>query len=284
MKSKIASLTRSACLLGAVIGVMLAWPGLAAAQAPSEPAGCSGSIKTVGLAGDEAGQTNANPYEATDDVWLRGDNFPLHLTPATVSYQIEDVNDKLVVKARTTFAANGTVTPEMFSGGSFVEKIWAAVERIGLVPNHEYKVTVFFLNASGQECQKSDNFFALGGPVAAQFVAAVAAAGPAMVGGVPVIPTVACPTGITVSPRTLTLGQRTRVRVSVRINGNPVSNALVILRGAGIQKSAKTGAGGIARFTVTARRTGVLRVFVPNVFVRRAGVLGAVAGGGGLTG
>ena len=262
-------LRRAVLLLGAIVTLALAPPALAQEATPE---GCPGSVKTTNAAGGEAGMTNQNPYATTADVYVHGENFPSTLTAAT--YVIEDVNDNVVVKGPVT---NG-ISP--ISAGAFHQAIWTAGERAGIT-GHEFKVTVTYLGANGQECRKSDNFFIVPSP----FAAAVAAAPVATGGGQAIVPTTTCPRGITVRPRELVIGERTLVTITVRRNGQPVRHALVIITGAGVSKTDMTGPRGIARVWVTTTRRGVLRVFVPNVCVRRAGVLGAVAGGGvALTG
>ena len=271
-------------LVAAIPALALASPAFA--QTPGDPAGCPGSVKTTDAAGVDAGETNENPYSNAENVYLQGENFPSFLTASTTSYEIEDVNDNAIVKARTAFAANGSQPGETFANGTFLELIWTPLERFqaGIQPGHEYKVTVFYTSAGGTECNKSDNFFITPSPVAAQFVQQVAGVGAASAGGQAFVPTVACPRGITVRPGQLRVGQRTLVTVSVRRNGQAVRNALVILRGPGISAFKVTARRGTARFNVTATRRGTLRVFVPNVCVRRAGVAGVVAAGTGLAG
>ena len=269
----------------------------APALAQQEPEGCPGSVKTTDAGGKEGGTTNQNPYSAASDVYLQGSGFPAYVTSLT--YTILDVNSKdpatggPQVKKTGTIPDNVQQQNESFGNGAFLQVIWTATERIGINPEHEYKVVVSYSNQRGMACEKSDNFFAKGAPVAPQFAQQVASVGAASVAGGQgaassgwraFVPTVACPRGISVRPGELAVGERTSVVVSVRRGGRAVRNALVVLRGPGIRASKVTGASGFARFTVTATRPGILRVFVPNVCVRRAGVAGVTAGGAALAG
>ena len=88
-----------------------------------------------------------------------------------------------------------------------------------------------------------------------------------------------CP-GVTLTPEAIDAGERETVRVRVRLFGKPVENAVVKLRGPGVQATRTTGADGVAAFRITAERPGLLRATVPNVTdcTKRSGVLGAIAG------
>ena len=83
--------------------------------------------------------------------------------------------------------------------------------------------------------------------------------------------------GLTVTPRSLTVGKRTIVRVSVREAGKPVARVRVVITGRGLTKQAMTNARGVARFVITARNPGILQIRVPNHKTcnrQRIGVLG----------
>ena len=273
-------LSRAVLPLAIVVGLAFAPAGLA--QTPT-PEGCPGSVKTTNVGGEEAGTTNENRYTPTEDVFLQGSGFPNNLTQLT--FTIEDVSGGAVIF--TGRIPGGAAVPSesfMSPPGQFLEAVWTAAQRVG-VQGHEFKVTVTYIGGNGQTCQKSDNFFIISAPVPPRFAGQVAAAGAAQVAGVAIIPTAACPSGIRVTPRQIAVGRRAIVTVRVRRDGQAVENALVVLRGPGIERAKATGASGVVRFRVRATRRGVVRVFVPNVCAARAGVFGAVAGGGGgLTG
>ena len=88
---------------------------------------------------------------------------------------------------------------------------------------------------------------------------------------------VVCDT-FTVSSKTLTVGKKTTITVTVKNKGKAVKGAKVVVRGAGINKSARTGANGKARITVTPRKAGIVTVTVPQKLAcgnKRIGVVGA---------
>ena len=90
-------------------------------------------------------------------------------------------------------------------------------------------------------------------------------------------PPVVCYT-FTVSSKTLTVGKKQTIVVTVKNKGNAVKGAKVIVKGAGISKSAITGKNGKARITITAKKAGIITVRVPQQIVcggRRIGVVGA---------
>jgi hypothetical protein len=82
----------------------------------------------------------------------------------------------------------------------------------------------------------------------------------------------------TVSAKSLTVGQARTLVVTVKARGKAVKGASVVVRGAGILKSARTNAQGRATIQVTPRRAGIVTVTVPQKIVcgaRRIGVVGA---------
>jgi uncharacterized repeat protein (TIGR01451 family) len=82
---------------------------------------------------------------------------------------------------------------------------------------------------------------------------------------------------LTVTPRTLTVGRTTIVRVRVREAGKPVKSVRVVITGRGVTKRATTNASGVARFVVMGRSPGILQVRVPahaTCRTQRIGVLG----------
>jgi uncharacterized repeat protein (TIGR01451 family) len=83
--------------------------------------------------------------------------------------------------------------------------------------------------------------------------------------------------GLTVAPRSLTVGHRTIVRVVVREAGKPVANVQVVITGRGVTKRAVTNARGVARFVIRAGNPGILQIRVPTHKTcsrQRIGVLG----------
>jgi uncharacterized repeat protein (TIGR01451 family) len=83
---------------------------------------------------------------------------------------------------------------------------------------------------------------------------------------------------LTVTPRSLTVGKRTIMRVRVREAGRPVKGVRVVVTGRRVTMQAKTNANGIARFVITARTPGILQIRVPSHSActrQRMGVLGA---------
>jgi hypothetical protein len=80
-----------------------------------------------------------------------------------------------------------------------------------------------------------------------------------------------------VTPRTLTVGRTTIVRVRVREAGTPVKSVRVVVTGRGVTKRAITNASGVARFVIIGRSPGILQVRVPahaTCRTQRIGVLG----------
>jgi hypothetical protein len=81
---------------------------------------------------------------------------------------------------------------------------------------------------------------------------------------------------VRVAPRSLAIGHRATIRVSVRAGGNPLAGVVVRARGAGINASSRTGDDGVARIVVMGRRAGIVNVTVAGHSCRaRFGVLGA---------
>ena len=82
---------------------------------------------------------------------------------------------------------------------------------------------------------------------------------------------------LTVTPRTLTVGRHTIVRVRVREAGKPVKGVRVVITGRRVNKSSTTNASGIARFVIVGRSPGILQIRVPSHSTctrQRIGVLG----------
>ena len=72
---------------------------------------------------------------------------------------------------------------------------------------------------------------------------------------------------LTAAPRTLVTGRRAVVRVTAAMTGprEPAANAAVRLRGAGIDRSARTSAGGTVRVALRPMRAGTIRVTAPQL-------------------
>jgi uncharacterized repeat protein (TIGR01451 family) len=90
-------------------------------------------------------------------------------------------------------------------------------------------------------------------------------------------PPVVCYT-FTVSSKTLTVGKKGTLVVTVRNRGKAVRGATVVVSGQGIKKTAKTGKDGKARITITPKKAGIITIRVPQTIVcgaRRVGVVGA---------
>jgi hypothetical protein len=67
--------------------------------------------------------------------------------------------------------------------------------------------------------------------------------------------------------------------VRVTAAGKPVKGRKVVVKGAGIVKSGRTNARGVARIVVTARRPGIVTVTVPQKIAcggKRIAALGAI--------
>jgi uncharacterized repeat protein (TIGR01451 family) len=66
-----------------------------------------------------------------------------------------------------------------------------------------------------------------------------------------------------VTPRSLTVGRHSVIRVTVREAGKPVGAVQVVVTGKGLTKRARTNTSGVARFLITPRRPGILQIRVP---------------------
>jgi uncharacterized repeat protein (TIGR01451 family) len=69
---------------------------------------------------------------------------------------------------------------------------------------------------------------------------------------------------LTVKPISLTVGHRTIVKVLVRVGRKAAAGVPVSLKGAGINRQARTNGQGIARLTVKPRKAGIVQIRVPN--------------------
>jgi uncharacterized repeat protein (TIGR01451 family) len=82
----------------------------------------------------------------------------------------------------------------------------------------------------------------------------------------------------TATPKSLTVGRRSTIVVRVTAGGKPAKGRKVVVKGAGINKSARTNARGIARIVVKPRKAGIVTITVPQRIVcgaQRIGVVGA---------
>jgi uncharacterized repeat protein (TIGR01451 family) len=82
----------------------------------------------------------------------------------------------------------------------------------------------------------------------------------------------------TATPKSLRVGKRSTIVVQVTAGRKPVKGRKVIVKGAGILKSARTNARGFARIRVTPRRAGIVTITVPQKLTcggKRIGVVGA---------
>ena len=82
----------------------------------------------------------------------------------------------------------------------------------------------------------------------------------------------------TATPKSLRVGKRATIVVHVTAGGKPVKGRKVVVKGAGILKSARTNARGFARIRVIPRRAGIVTITVPQKLTcggKRIGVVGA---------
>jgi len=88
---------------------------------------------------------------------------------------------------------------------------------------------------------------------------------------------VVCDT-VTAGPKSLSVGRRGTIVVRVTAAGKPVKGRKVVVKGAGILKTGRTNAKGVARIVVRPRRAGIVTITVPQKIVcgaKRIGVVGA---------
>ena len=82
----------------------------------------------------------------------------------------------------------------------------------------------------------------------------------------------------TATPKALSVGKRSTIVVRVTAGGKPAKGRRVIIKGAGISKSARTNARGVARIVVKPRKAGIVTITVPQRIAcgtKRIGVVGA---------
>jgi uncharacterized repeat protein (TIGR01451 family) len=84
-------------------------------------------------------------------------------------------------------------------------------------------------------------------------------------------------TGLSVTPKSATVGGRAVLSVRIRIAGKPAVGVRVLARGAGLSASGLTNSAGLASLRGTASRPGVITITVPGVLScsKRIGVSGA---------
>jgi hypothetical protein len=83
---------------------------------------------------------------------------------------------------------------------------------------------------------------------------------------------------VTITPKSLRVGKRATIVVRVTASGSPVKGRKVVVKGAGILKSARTNARGFVRIRVIPRRAGIVTITVPQKLTcggKRIGVVGA---------
>ncbi|HEV3480175.1 MAG TPA: DUF11 domain-containing protein, partial [Gaiellaceae bacterium] len=82
----------------------------------------------------------------------------------------------------------------------------------------------------------------------------------------------------TATPKSLTVGKRATIVVRVTAGGRPAVGRAVAVKGAGIRKTARTNAKGVARIVVRPRKAGIVTITVPQKIAcgaKRIGVVGA---------
>jgi uncharacterized repeat protein (TIGR01451 family) len=80
----------------------------------------------------------------------------------------------------------------------------------------------------------------------------------------------------TATPKSLTVGKKSTIVVRVTAGGKPAKGRKVVVKGAGISKSARTNSKGIARIVVKPRKAGIVTITVPQKLVCGAKRIGAV--------
>jgi uncharacterized repeat protein (TIGR01451 family) len=80
----------------------------------------------------------------------------------------------------------------------------------------------------------------------------------------------------TATPKSLTVGKRSTIVVRVTAGGKPAKGRKVVVKGAGISKSARTNARGVARIVVKPRKAGIVTITVPQKLACGAKRIGAV--------
>ena len=80
------------------------------------------------------------------------------------------------------------------------------------------------------------------------------------------VPNTSCGS-VAVRASRLEVGLRARLRITVRVGGKAVTNALVRVKGGGISRTATTGPSGIVTLSVRPTGKGWLKVTVPNLTV-----------------
>jgi uncharacterized repeat protein (TIGR01451 family) len=80
----------------------------------------------------------------------------------------------------------------------------------------------------------------------------------------------------TATPKSLTVGKKSTIVVRVTAGGKPAKGRNVVVKGAGISKSARTNSRGVARIVVKPRKAGIVTITVPQRLVCGAKRIGAV--------
>jgi uncharacterized repeat protein (TIGR01451 family) len=82
----------------------------------------------------------------------------------------------------------------------------------------------------------------------------------------------------TATPKSLTVGKKATIVVRVTAAGKPTKGRKVVAKGAGIAKTTRTNAKGVARIVVRPRKAGIVTITVPQKLAcgaKRIGVVGA---------
>jgi hypothetical protein len=136
---------RFAVVVSAVATLMLVWTGAALAQ---DPPGCNGTIFLSGSSVQDGGNGTTPKFAHGDTVTVSGTGFDAN--QAFTGWTVDDVNSgtRVMDNSASPFTADAS--------GNFSFSFSTS----GLTDDHEYKVTVYFTKAVGNEsCQKSKNFF-----------------------------------------------------------------------------------------------------------------------------
>ena len=139
---------RFGVVLGVLLALTLTWTGAALAQ---DPPGCNGTIFLSGSSVQDGGNGTTPKFAHGDTVTVSGTGFDAN--QAFTGWTVDDVNSgtRVMDNSASPFSADGS--------GNFSFSFSTS----GLTDDHEYKVTVYFTKAVGNEsCHKSKNFFLVG--------------------------------------------------------------------------------------------------------------------------
>lgn len=135
-------------IIAAAVLVLALAPSALAQGDAEPPEGCPGTIFTTDASGDQS----VNEFGVGETVYVRGENFPPN---QQLRYTVTHIQSGVVV-------GSGSFRAE--PDGSFLEPLRENRFR----GRHEYKVEVTYgpTDEQPEECAKSANFFAVGGPAA----------------------------------------------------------------------------------------------------------------------